>query len=136
MRTSIRGSAMTSPATTVPQAGGRARAVREALRGVPLLPAVILLAVVVGGVFGPLLAPYNPEENDLLNAFLPAIWQPGGGIAHVFGTDQFGRDVLSRLIVGARISLLVGCLAVFFSGFIGTSVALLAGYLGGTVDAV
>ena len=108
---------------------------RDALRGIPLIPVGILLIVVVAGLLGPLAAPYNPEENDLLNSFLPPLWKAGGLMAHPFGTDQFGRDVLSRLIVGARISLLVGCMAVFFSGFIGTTVAITAGYLGGKADA-
>jgi peptide/nickel transport system permease protein len=110
--------------------------VKDALRGIPLLPAGILLIVVVAGLLGPLAAPHNPEENDLLNTFLPPLWKAGGVLAHPFGTDQFGRDVLSRLIVGARISLLVGCMAVFFSGFIGTTVAITAGYLGGKADAI
>ena len=109
---------------------------RDALRGIPLIPTGILLIVVVAGLLGPLAAPYNPEENDLMNSFLPPLWKAGGLMAHPLGTDQFGRDVLSRLIVGARISLLVGCMAVFFSGFIGTTVAITAGYLGGKVDAV
>jgi len=108
---------------------------RDALRGIPLIPVGILLIVVVAGLLGPLAAPYNPEENDLLNSFLPPLWKAGGLRAHPLGTDQFGRDVLSRLIVGARISLLVGCMAVFFSGFIGTTVAITAGYLGGKADA-
>ena len=109
---------------------------RDALRGIPLIPAGILLIVVAAGLLGPLAAPYNPEENDLLNSFLPPLWKAGGLMAHPLVTDQFGRDVLSRLIVGARISLLVGCMAVFFSGSIGTTVAITAGYLGGKVDAV
>lgn len=109
---------------------------RDALMGIPLIPAGILLIVVVAGLLGPLAAPYDPEENDLLSSFLPPLWKQGGSMAHPLGTDQFGRDVLSRLIVGARISLLVGCMAVFFSGSIGTTVAITAGYLGGKVDAV
>lgn len=108
---------------------------RNALRGIPLIPAGILLIVVVAGLLGPRAAPFNPEENDLLNSFLPPLWKAGGLMAHPLGTDQFGRDVLSRLIVGARISLLVGCMAVFFSGFIGTTVAITAGYVGGKADA-
>ncbi len=115
--------------------GGLSR-LKDALRGIPLLPAGILVIVVAAGILGPLAAPYDPVENDLLNVFLPPVWKPGGSVAHLFGTDQFGRDVLSRLIAGARISLLVGCLAVFFSGFVGTTVAITAGYLGGKVDAV
>ena len=74
---------------------------RDALRGIPLIPAGILLIVVVAGLLGPLAAPYNPEENDLMNSFLPPLWKAGGLMAHPLGTDQFGRDVLSRLIVRA-----------------------------------
>jgi peptide/nickel transport system permease protein len=109
---------------------------KDALKGIPLISAGILVVVVAAGLLGPLAAPYDPEENDLLNSFLPPLWKQGGSMAHPLGTDQFGRDVLSRLIVGARISLLVGCMAVFFSGSIGTTVAITAGYLGGKVDAV
>lgn len=107
---------------------------KEALKGIPLIPTTILIMVVAAGVLGPFIVPYNPVETNLLNAFLPPIWKEGGCMTHPLGTDQFGRDVLSRLVVGARISLLVGCMAVFFSGFFGTVVAIVSGYLGGRVD--
>jgi peptide/nickel transport system permease protein len=109
---------------------------REILGGIPLIPVIILSLVLGASVFGPSLVSYNPEESNLQNQFLPPIWKGGGSLAHLLGTDQLGRDVLSRLVVGARISLLLGCMAVFFSGFIGTLVAVTAGYLGGVVDAV
>lgn len=116
------------------------RAMQRRFRGVvgdlPAIPAIILLSVVSASIFGPWIALYDAEESDLINQFMPPIWKAGGTLAHPLGTDHMGRDFLSRLIVGARISLLVGGMAVFFSGSIGTVVAIAAGYLGGTVDAV
>lgn len=109
---------------------------RDVVGGVPAIPAIILLIVVGASIFGPWVAPYDAEESDLINQFVPPVWKAGGTLAHPLGTDRMGRDFLSRLIVGARISLLVGVMGVLFSGFIGTTVAIVAGYLGGKVDAV
>ncbi|MFB3779258.1 MAG: ABC transporter permease [Bryobacteraceae bacterium] len=109
---------------------------RAKLAGIPWLPVIILAAVLVASTLGPYLVRYNPEESDLAAQFFPPIWRAGGSLSHPLGTDHLGRDFLSRLVVGARISLLVGCMAVFFSGFLGTSVAITAGYVGGKVDAV
>ncbi len=106
------------------------------LEGVPKFPLAILLVVVTAAIFGPWIVPFDPEESNLIEQFLPPIWKEGGSLVHVFGTDHLGRDVLSRLIVGARISLVVGLLAVLFSGFVGTLVAITAGYLGGVHDAI
>lgn len=106
------------------------------LEGVPKFPLAILLVVVAAAIFGPWIVPFDPEESNLIEQFLPPIWKEGGSLVHVFGTDHLGRDVLSRLIVGARISLVVGLLAVLFSGFVGTLVAITAGYLGGVHDAI
>jgi len=108
----------------------------HAMKGVPRIPIVILALVVVAAIFGPWIVPFDPEESDLVNQFIPPFGMEGGSLTHLLGTDQLGRDFLSRLIVGARISLIVGAMAVFFSGFIGTVVAITAGYLGGMVDAV
>jgi peptide/nickel transport system permease protein len=112
------------------------RRVGERLGGIPVLPVTIIAVVLVSGLIGPFLVPHNPEEGELGKQFAPPIWKAGGTIMHPFGTDHMGRDVLSRLIVGSRISLMLGCMAVFFSGSIGTAVAITAGYLGGKVDAV
>ena len=106
------------------------------LEGVPKFPLAILLVVVTAAIFGPWIVPFDLEESNLIEQFLPPIWKEGGSLVHVFGTDHLGRDVLSRLIVGARISLVVGLLAVLFSGFVGTLVAITAGYLGGVHDAI
>jgi peptide/nickel transport system permease protein len=131
-----------SPAVDARERRGQPQAVTEmsrrarALKGIPMIPVIILVVVVAAGMFGSWIVPFDPEESDLVNQFFPPIWRDGGSRAHLLGTDQLGRDFLSRLIVGARISLMVGAMAVFFSGFIGTVVAIAAGYLGGAVDAI
>lgn len=95
------------------------------------LSLVVLLALV-----GPWLAPHDPNKLDVLARFAPPAWLEGGSTDHLLGTDSLGRDTLSRLILGARVSLLVGLAAVAIGGLIGTTLGLIAGYFGGRVDAV
>jgi len=114
----------------------RIKSLRRGLRDIPLFSVVFLSLIVMTGIFGPYFVPHNPEESDLSQYMLPLFWMKGGSMSYPLGTDHLGRDVLSRLVVGARISLLVGFVAVFFSGFIGTVVAIVSGYLGGWVDAI
>jgi peptide/nickel transport system permease protein len=85
-------------------------------------------------VLAPLLAPYDPLAQDLTNRVIPPIWHDKGTWLHVLGTDQFGRDYLSRLIYGSRISLLIGFAAMLISLVIGTSLGVVAGYFGGRID--
>src|SRR6185503_10393486 len=72
---------------------------------------LVLLVVIVAAVGAHWLAPHDPAKQSLLRRFTPPVWQAGGSAAYVLGTDQVGRDILSRMIYGARISLLVGALA-------------------------
>jgi peptide/nickel transport system permease protein len=102
----------------------------------PLLPVIILGSIAFMAVFADFLAPHNPEVGALTARFHPPFWQDGGSTDHLLGTDQLGRDVLSRLIFGARVSMVVGFTAVIFAGVIGTVLGILAGYLGGWVDQV
>jgi peptide/nickel transport system permease protein len=104
--------------------------------GTPVLLVGVLLIYVIAGVFGGYLAPHDPTEANFEAILKPPFWQAGGNAAYLLGTDYLGRDVLSRLLVGTRITLEVGFLVVIFSGFIGTVVALLSGYLGRWVDTV
>jgi peptide/nickel transport system permease protein len=115
---------------------GRSGRRRGGVHRLPIVPLVILGIVIAAGIFGPWVVPFDPEESNLIDQFLPPIWAQGGTLTHVLGTDQMGRDFLSRLVVGARISVVVGALAVCFSAVVGTTVAITAGYLGGVVDAV
>ncbi|HEX2441712.1 MAG TPA: ABC transporter permease [Methylomirabilota bacterium] len=109
---------------------------RIRLEGLPLFPIGILLVLVFAAVFADLIAPYNPEIGSLSQRFRPPVWSVGGSGEHLLGTDHIGRDVLSRLIFGARVSMVVGFMAVVFAGVVGTGLGILSGYLGGWVDQV
>lgn len=101
--------------------------------------AVIAVVLVVVALFAPWVAPHNPFDLttlDLSNARLPPAWLPDGRSAFLLGTDDQGRDILSALIYGARISLAVGLASVILSIIIGVTLGLLAGFLGGWLDVV
>ncbi|MBW4961066.1 ABC transporter permease [Sulfitobacter sp. CW3] len=96
----------------------------------------ILLLIVLVAVFAPLLAPHDPVAQDLTRRLLPPFWHDRSVPEHLLGTDHLGRDYLSRMIYGARISLGVGLGVTLVSGVIGVTLGLLAGYFGGWVDMV
>lgn len=100
------------------------------------LGAFIVLLAAFCAVFAPLLAPHDPYVQNLDLRMVPPAWMEGGSPAHWLGTDQLGRDYLSRLIYGARISMLIGLATVVASGFIGTTLGVLGGFFGGRVDDV
>jgi peptide/nickel transport system permease protein len=106
------------------------------LKGFPLIPIAILLLIAFVAVFADALAPYDPQIGSLARRFRPPCWQEGGSMAYILGTDHVGRDVLSRLIFGARVSMIVGITAVLVAGVIGTMLGILSGYLGGWADQV
>ncbi|MEK7688403.1 MAG: ABC transporter permease [Pseudomonadota bacterium] len=106
------------------------------LQGFPLIPVLILLFIAFVAVFADVLAPYDPQIGSLARRFRPPAWQEGGSMAHLLGTDHVGRDVLSRLIFGARVSMIVGVTAVLVAGGIGTLLGIVSGYLGGWADQV
>lgn len=96
----------------------------------------IILAIILIAMFAPLIAPYDPYSQDLLARTVPPFWMEGTDPMHLLGTDQLGRDYLSRLIYGARISLTIGFATAILSGFIGTVLGVTAGYFGGRVDTI
>ena len=106
------------------------------IEGFPWTPSIIICVIAFAAIFADVLAPYNPEIGVLGDRFRPPAWQAGGSEAHLLGTDHVGRDVLSRLIFGARVSMVVGFTAVIVAGLIGTTLGILSGYLGGWVDQV
>src|SRR6266705_563220 len=106
------------------------------IEGFPWIASAILGAIALVAIFADAIAPYNPEIGVLGDRFRPPAWQAGGSQAHLLGTDHVGRDVLSRLIFGARVSMVVGFTAVIVAGLIGTGLGILSGYLGGWVDQV
>jgi peptide/nickel transport system permease protein len=108
----------------------------RALRGVPLIPIGILVIIVLCGVLAPWITPHDPKAGNLSTSLIPPFWEKDGSWTYILGTDQQGRDILSRLIAGARVSLLIGVTAVGISGAVGLTFALLGGYYGGVVDAI
>ena len=103
-----------------------------------LIGGAILLAIVLMAMLAPLVAPHDPYDQQLARKLVPPIWHATAKAtwAHPLGTDQLGRDYLSRLLYGAQISLLIGFSAMLISGVIGTMLGVLAGYFGGRTDMV
>jgi peptide/nickel transport system permease protein len=104
------------------------------LQRVPIFPLLILVTLVFTAASADLLAPHNPEVGNLRYRYRPPVWQERGSWEYILGTDHMGRDVLSRLIFGSRISLVVGVTAVLFAGAVGTTLGILSGFMGGWVD--
>ncbi|HXD43655.1 MAG TPA: ABC transporter permease [Pseudolabrys sp.] len=130
---------MTAAGITLEAAAARRRGglLRRSLgHGGLVLGGAILAAIIAIALAAPLIAPHDPYNQDLAHRLIPPIWQAKGSWEHALGTDKLGRDYLSRLIFGARISLLIGTLTVIISGTIGTVIGVCAGYFGGRVDAV
>lgn len=108
---------------------------RGELSRLPWIPFAIIAALVVVAVFAPLIAPQSPTEQSLPDKLLPPVWEDGGSRTHLLGTDALGRDMLSRLVYGARVSLTAAACALLAGGGVGLAVGVLAGYAGGRVDA-
>ncbi|MGR3651360.1 MAG: ABC transporter permease [Roseovarius sp.] len=100
-----------------------------------MIGAVVLVVLTLIAIFAPLLAPHDPYAQSLMTRMEPPVFL-GGDWAHPLGTDHLGRDYLSRLIYGARVSLMIGGVAALISGVIGTAMGVAAGYFGGRVDMV
>jgi peptide/nickel transport system permease protein len=95
---------------------------------------IIFTLVVLAALLAPVLSPHDPYAQDLMKRLVPPIWYDRGQWLHPLGTDNLGRDYLSRMLHGARISLLIGLSVMVVSGLIGTTLGLLAGYFGGRID--
>ena len=102
---------------------------RNAMRGVPKFSFFYLTVIIIVTIFAPWIAPFDPIKTEPTNILQEPTWGE-----HLLGTDHLGRDILSRIIYGARISVVVGFMAVFISGALGTMIALLSGVARGWVD--
>jgi peptide/nickel transport system permease protein len=100
-----------------------------------LLPTIVLSLLVITAIFAPLLAPHSPTSGELKDRLLPPAFVSGGNPSYLLGTDLLGRDILSRIIYGSRISLSVSLLVIAITAAIGTAMGIIAGYLGGRTDA-
>ncbi|WP_137124265.1 ABC transporter permease [Roseomonas sp. HF4] len=106
---------------------------------VTVVSAIVAAICILGAVFAPLIAPHNPFDLASLNlsdAFKPPSWEEDGAREYLLGTDDQGRDVLSAIMYGARVSLLVGLSATIFATLLGVTLGLLAGYVGGALDSL
>jgi len=97
---------------------------------------ILIFLLILPGVFAPYLAPHNPIKGSLGARLKPPAWVAGGSLSHPLGTDKVGRDILSRIVYGARVSLSVSIVAIVVSGAIGVTLGLIAGYFGGKTDAL
>jgi len=121
-----------------PEAEGGLGEIRvKAGRRVPWLPAALLLLIlVIPAIFAGQISQHDPMKGNLRDQLIPPVWQSGGTWTYPLGTDDQGRDILSRIIYGARISLTVSMTAVFIAATLGTSLGLISGYFGGWIDQV
>jgi len=101
-----------------------------------LVGLLIFLSVIISAVFSPYLAPYDPLKQNLKISKTPPVWYKNGSIHHIFGTDDLGRDILSRIIYGSRVSLTVGFFGVLIASSLGMIIGLVSGYVGGKLDSV
>lgn len=131
------GKAVPTTAVTLGQSltiARRARAFR--IPWVPALPIFVIVAALVIAIFAPVVAPHDPLRQSLMDSLLPPAFVDGGTPEYLLGTDNFGRDVLSRLIYGARITLTVSSLVILTGATIGVLVGTVAGYYGGWFDSL
>ena len=124
-----------TPEMTEPSSGAQLR--RRIYRHTTFLVGVGILGLILAvALLAPLLAPHDPYTQNLSRRLIPPVWDNDGGWAHPLGTDQLGRDYLSRLVYGSRISLLIGFSIMITSGIIGTFLGIVAGYFGGRIDLI
>ncbi len=126
------------------------RSLAQARRYPVISVAILLFVLVIPAIFAPWIAPHDPVVGSLSNRLVPPFWvgeqlvevrlggavlrKPGGRLEHILGTDKQGRDILSRMIYGARISLAVAAISILLAGTLGTTLGLIAGYFGGNID--
>jgi peptide/nickel transport system permease protein len=101
-----------------------------------ILPLIIMLGMIFLAIFAPFIAPHDPTQGKITDRYLPPAFMEGGKSDFLLGTDQIGRDILSRAIYGARVSLSVSLLVIFVTAAIGTTMGIAAGYGGGRTDAI
>jgi peptide/nickel transport system permease protein len=104
------------------------------IKEAPTLPLMILMGMIFLAVFADWVSPHSPIRGAIGKSLLPPVWMDGGNSSHLLGTDRFGRDILSRLIYGARVSMSVAFLSISITASFGTVVGLISGYYGGRID--
>jgi peptide/nickel transport system permease protein len=125
---------LTAELTSIPETRPRRALPWARLGRWPIVPIILLAPVVICGLFGPWIWPHDPTGIDFAHPLKPPAWMAGGSWTNFLGTDQFGRDLLSRLIEGARITLEIAVISSFASAIIGIPAGLISGYYGGKID--
>jgi peptide/nickel transport system permease protein len=116
--------------------GERFLKLKKVFKRIPKTAAAIILLLFICALFSPWIAPHDPIEQNLANALKPPFWEKSGTAAYLLGTDNLGRDILSRIVYGSRVSIIVGFAGVLLSGVVGMFLGIIAGYFGGKIDAV
>jgi peptide/nickel transport system permease protein len=106
------------------------------MRKLPWISMFIIGGMVFAAIFAPYLTPYSPIDQSLPDKLLPPFWEAKGSTKYILGTDIFGRDVLTRLLYGARVSLIVTGLSLLFGGGVGLAIGIASGYIGGRLDSL
>ncbi len=119
-----------------PAAASRRQTWAVALATIPKVPLLILVVFIGAAIAAPLIAPHNPTQVDVMANFTPPVWSAGGTMDHILGTDKIGRDILSRLIYGSRLSLSLSMIVIIIGGSVGVVLGMVSGYVGGMVDAI
>jgi peptide/nickel transport system permease protein len=101
-----------------------------------IIPVAVLFVMVILAIFAPLLAPYPYDQIAMSERLMPPFFMDGGSTDHILGTDHMGRDILSRVIYGAQISLSIAMLVIFITSSIGTVIGIISGYMGRRIDAI
>jgi peptide/nickel transport system permease protein len=114
----------------------RVRKKYDTLKLTFLLPVLVFVLLIITAIFAPLIAPHSPTSGELMDRLLPPAFVAGGNPDYLLGTDGLGRDILSRIIYGSRISLSVSLLVIAITAAVGTIIGIIAGFLGGRVDAL
>lgn len=130
-----------SPASVDAAEPARSLQLGRVIRSMPqnltaFVGAIIVIIAIFVAVFAPWLSPHDPLKQNIRNRLQPPSWVEEGSATHILGTDTLGRDLLSRIIHGSRISLVVGLAAVIISGGIGVTLGLITGYFGGGLDSI
>jgi peptide/nickel transport system permease protein len=125
--------AAAAPRITLAQ---RLRTVLSALKRAPLLPGLVLTVLIAFALFAPWIAPHDPLRNNVMFNNMPPVWHEGGSADYLLGTDNLGRDVLSRIIYGSRLSLSLSLIVLMIGGSIGVVLGMISGYFGGFLDAL
>ena len=106
------------------------------IRRYPVIPGILLTILVVSGIFAPLLAPHDPQKADLRSRHAPPVWEEGGTTNNILGADKQGRDILSRVIHGARFSLVFAGIVITISALFGVPYGMFSGFIGGWTDEI